>query len=294
MTEFPSGSAAAPRVTVVIPTYNYANVLPYSIGSVLDQTMREFELLVIGDGCTDDSERLVSAIDDARVQWINLIENTGHQSGPNNEGLRRARGTVVAYLGHDDLWLPHHLEVLLTALDAGAPAAHTTMLLAEPGVACYTWPPPAYSYARRDWMPPTATAIRRDHALAVGGWRDPTQTGLLEPETDFMARIADRFGPPWWVPHLTCIKLPAAYRRNVYRTRPTHEQDFWLRLIRAARDPEDEIRQHDCRPYRLAGRRSIRHAVEAKLLRLRESLGLSTQVDSQTATARRRRFKGLR
>jgi len=44
---------AAPRVTVIMATYNWATVLPYSIGSVLDQTFTDFELLVIGDGCTD-------------------------------------------------------------------------------------------------------------------------------------------------------------------------------------------------------------------------------------------------
>src|SRR3954452_8082281 len=102
--------AAAPRVTVIIATYNWSAVLPYSIGSVLRQTFRDFELLVVGDGCTDDSEQVVTSIDDPRVRWINLPRNTRHQSGPNNEGLCHARGELIAYLGHDDLWLPHHLK----------------------------------------------------------------------------------------------------------------------------------------------------------------------------------------
>lgn len=104
---------ATPLVTVVIPTYNWATVLPYSIASVLGQTMGDFELLVIGDGCTDESGEVVRAIGDARVQWINLAANCGSQVGPNNEALRRARGTYMAYLGHDDLWLPRHLEYLV-------------------------------------------------------------------------------------------------------------------------------------------------------------------------------------
>ena len=81
-----------PRVTVVMATYNWATVLPYSIGSVLDQTFTDFELLVIGDGCTDESGEVVAAIGDPRVQWHNLDTNTGHQTGPNNEGIELSAG----------------------------------------------------------------------------------------------------------------------------------------------------------------------------------------------------------
>ena len=83
----------SPLVTVIIPTYNWSAVLPYAINSVLRQTMADFELLVIGDGCTDDSETVVGSIRDPRLRWINLPSNTGHQAGPNNRGLAEARGS---------------------------------------------------------------------------------------------------------------------------------------------------------------------------------------------------------
>src|SRR5687767_7950927 len=108
-----------PRVTVVMATYNWSSVLPYSIASVLEQTFTDFELLVVGDACTDDSAEVVNAIGDPRVRWIDLQPRAGHQSGPNNEGIRQARGEFIAYLGHDDLWLPHHLASALAALDEG-------------------------------------------------------------------------------------------------------------------------------------------------------------------------------
>jgi cellulose synthase/poly-beta-1,6-N-acetylglucosamine synthase-like glycosyltransferase len=65
----------SPRVSVIIATYNWSSVLPYSIGSVLQQTMEDFEILVVGDRCTDDSEAVVAAIGDPRIRWINLPAN---------------------------------------------------------------------------------------------------------------------------------------------------------------------------------------------------------------------------
>lgn len=118
-------AAASPRVTVVIATYNWSTVLPWSIGSVLRQSFTDFEVLVVGDGCTDDSEEVVTTIADPRVRWINLPLNHGHQYAPNNEGLARARGSIIAYLGHDDLWLPHHLELMVAAIETGNDVAHS-------------------------------------------------------------------------------------------------------------------------------------------------------------------------
>jgi GT2 family glycosyltransferase len=108
----------APLVTVIVSTYNWSTVLPFCIARVLDQTFRDFELLVIGDCCTDDTAEIVAAISDPRLRWINLSSHIGHQAGPNNRGLAEARGQFIAYLGHDDLWLPHHLACAVEALQS--------------------------------------------------------------------------------------------------------------------------------------------------------------------------------
>ena len=103
--------SAKPLVTVVIATYNRARVLPYAIESVLWQTYSNFELWIIGDCCTDNTEDVVKPyLVDERVNWYNLPENSGYQSVPNNEGIRRAKGNYIAYLNHDDIWLPNHLQ----------------------------------------------------------------------------------------------------------------------------------------------------------------------------------------
>jgi glycosyltransferase involved in cell wall biosynthesis len=161
-----------PRVTVIIATYNWSAVLAHSVASVLDQTFADFELLVVGDGCTDDSGDVVTALGDPRVHWHNLPENTGHQSAPNNEGIRMAEGDLIAYLGHDDLWLPNHLEVLVNAIDGGAEIAHGMTLTVTPvgrpqtvprGGWVYT-PVPARMALGRLGVPPVFTS-------AEGRWR---------------------------------------------------------------------------------------------------------------------------
>lgn len=220
-----------PRVTVIIPTYNWSTVLPYSIGSVLDQTFTDFELLVIGDGCTDDSEEVVRAVEDPRVRWIG-IERYGHQAGPNNEGLRQARGEYIGYLNHDDLWLPQHLEVLVRALDAGADVAHALALLV---------PPPEsgrpLQVAPELWRPPSSVMHRRAVIDKAGGWRDFRELRTT-PEADLWGRFEAAGYRFAFVPRLTAIRIPAGWRRGVYRERPCNEQAAWLARIRSEPDLE--------------------------------------------------------
>src|SRR4051794_39151296 len=107
-----------PAISVVIATYNRSCALVCAIESVIRQTFTDWELIVIGDACTDDTaeivERYVRA--DPRVRFVNLERNWGEQSGPNNVGRTLARAPLIAYLSHDDLWLPHHLKACGEAL----------------------------------------------------------------------------------------------------------------------------------------------------------------------------------
>jgi hypothetical protein len=91
--------------------------------------------------------------------------------------------------------------------------------------------------------------VKADALRDVGGWRFPIETGNHDPETDLALRVAERFGPPIVLPTVSAIKLPAAYRRDVYRTRPCHEQAHWLRRIRTAADPEAMVLQACAEPF---------------------------------------------
>lgn len=228
-----------PAVTVIIPTYNWASVLRYSVASVLAQTVTNLELLVIGDGCTDESEDVVRSVKDERVSWFNLRRNFGSQVGPNNVGLAIGRSELVAYCGHDDLWLPDHLERLL---ETGSGFVHATQMRVDPGLTPYLFPTEPWTYSPGAWLPPTSMLHPREVAIRVGGWRRPRRGQWEDPEANLWKRLAGELGPPAYVRRVTSVKLPAALRRGVYRERPCDEQAAWLARIQAAPDTETFVR----------------------------------------------------
>lgn len=104
-----------PRVSVVIPTFNRARFLPDAIRSVLRQTHRDIELIVVDDGSTDHTREVLAGFDDARLCLV-FIERSRSPARARNVGVARATGQFVAFLDSDDVWLPEKLERQLAAL----------------------------------------------------------------------------------------------------------------------------------------------------------------------------------
>jgi len=290
-----SAKSTVPRVTVVMATWHWSEVLPFSIGSAMLQAFADFELLVVGDGCTDDSESVVAGIGDPRVRWINLPEHSGHQSTPNNEGLRQARGELVAYLGHDDLWLPHHLACLVQAIDDGADLAHGIVRVVTPEAGdegCFIWP----NYRPGDYLPPTAVVHRRALAVEAGGWPD-YRTLTCDPEAELWRRMHEAGAKIRFVPRLTAVKLPAANRRNVYRERPCHEQAAWLERIRSSDVEAEELAALLVAAHARAAPKRFRALVwevaRCGAAELIARLRPKRSVGPGEALERRRRYKGL-
>lgn len=106
--------------SIVLPTYNRSVAIRRSIDSVLAQTEADWELLVVSDASTDDTDDVVESYADPRVRLIRLAERAGHPGRPRNVGLAHARGDVVAYLDHDDRYEPEHLATLRRLFERGA------------------------------------------------------------------------------------------------------------------------------------------------------------------------------
>ncbi|MEM7116218.1 MAG: glycosyltransferase, partial [Chloroflexota bacterium] len=99
----------APLVSVIIPTYNRAGYLPQSITSVLEQTYRNFELIIIDDGSTDNTEAIIQPfLVDKRVKYI--FQSNQGRSAARNQGAALAEGQFLGFLDSDDQYLPTTLE----------------------------------------------------------------------------------------------------------------------------------------------------------------------------------------
>ena len=177
-----------PRFSVVIPAYNSRGLIGGAIRSVLQQTIDDFELIVVDDGSTDDTPQVVEAVTDSRLRLVRQA-NTG-TAGARNRGIRESTGQYISFLDNDDLWMPTYLEAMGAALDADGKAGfaytdgwaledethqirrRTAMSLASPPV-----PPPPNPEAflaelmSRNFILSSVT-VRRSAIDRTGGFRD--------------------------------------------------------------------------------------------------------------------------
>ncbi|MGE3958193.1 MAG: glycosyltransferase family 2 protein [Vicinamibacterales bacterium] len=208
-----------PRVSVVIATYNSSRVLRCALQSVCAQTYDDFDVWIVGDACTDDSAAVVEAFGDRRLHWVNLPSRVGGQYGPNNEGLRRASGEFIAYLGHDDLWFPWHLASVMAVVDqTGADFAYGGVVFMGP-----EGPREVYGNrkerAQVSVSPPSGWLHRRAIVDTCGPWRPPAVESIGT-DVGFQARAflaGYRFEPSRRV---SVLKFPShwwtLYARNDY------------------------------------------------------------------------------
>lgn len=96
-------------VSIVMPSYNTASYIEKSVQSVINQTYTNWELIIVDDCSTDNTDEVLSKIHDERIRYFKNDKNSG-AAVSRNKALREARGQWVAFLDSDDLWMPEKLE----------------------------------------------------------------------------------------------------------------------------------------------------------------------------------------
>lgn len=191
---------AGSGVSVVVPAYNYGRYLGEAIDSVLAQTHRDFELIVVDDGSSDSTREIVAAYTDPRLRYV-WQQNQG-LSAARNTGIREARFDFVAFLDADDVWRPGHLAAAMAEFARRGPAcalvASNSQRMDQHGVEMATRFPDWEGTQRIDvsdivirtrFMPSTAV-VRRAAFDRCGGF----DTGLRSSEDrEMWMRIAAEY-----------------------------------------------------------------------------------------------------
>lgn len=107
-----------PKVSIIIPTYNRARYLPEAINSVIDQTYHAYEIIVIDDGSSDETHKIVDDFISKYPEKLRYYhqENRG-PAAARNKGIQESKGEYISFLDSDDLWLPQKLEKSITFLE---------------------------------------------------------------------------------------------------------------------------------------------------------------------------------
>ncbi len=243
------------KVSVVIPTYNRAAYLVEAIQSVLAQTFRDFEIVIVDDGSTDNTADVVKTINDSRLHYI-FQENRG-VSAALNTGWRAAGGEYIGILGSDDMWLPTCLQELVQTLET---SPHLGVVYARAqGMDARGEPLTQLVGARErfagetlkslvygDFVCPIAVVIRRAALERVGGYDESL---IANEDWDLWLRLAPYYGIGY-VP-----RVLARYRfhtQNLTRTDSSRMERLMQDRVRVLDKffaqpnvPEDAMSVHD-------------------------------------------------
>lgn len=107
-----------PLVSVIIPFYNRIGLLPRALESVIGQTYKELEIILVDDGSTDDVGPILSEFKDGRIRYVRHDVNRG-VSAARNSGIKAAVGDYISFLDSDDEWLPTKAERQVASLVGG-------------------------------------------------------------------------------------------------------------------------------------------------------------------------------
>ncbi len=251
----------APRVSIVMPCYNARAHLPRSVGSVLAQTLQDWELIAVDDGSVDDTRAWLEQQTDPRIR-VHAQPNRG-VSAARNAGLALARGALVAFLDADDTWEPRFLQAMVDALQ-GRPDAVLAYCgwqnIGLPGGRGQPFVPPEYETNTKletllvncRW-PIHAALVRRGAVAAAGGF----DTRLMNSE-DFALWLRAALAGP-------IVRVPEVLAHYHFHGGPQATSNAVRAALHHLRAQRIFLREHP-EVTRLLGRQRVKTATLGQLL----------------------------
>lgn len=219
-------------ISVIIATYNRSKILYYSILSVIYQTYNNWELIVVGDCCTDDTEEVVKSFNNPKIKFVNLQSNFGEQSYPNNVGIKLAKGDYIAFLNHDDIWLPDHLETSCKTLiekDADITFALICQIgnFGENSILNTTI---SGKYEPGMLIPASSWLLKKNVINQIGYWNSAFEL-RTSPSDDYMYRAYKNGLNIICTKKLTVVKISSLKSKKSYLTEDTLNQEIYNKII---------------------------------------------------------------
>ena len=192
--------SARPTFTVVIPTYNQADFLKVALRSVLDQTFRDFEVIIVNNYSADHTLEVVREANDARVRVIDF-RNNGVIGAGRNVGIKAAAAPYIAFLDSDDFWYNNKLETISQAIKADPQAGlfcHDQEILRDDKVAknSHYGPPERYRDNLYDYLvlvgncvSTSATTVAKRYLEEVGYFSEDQRLITVE-DYDLWVRMS--------------------------------------------------------------------------------------------------------
>lgn len=167
-----------PKISCIVSTYNRSKSLEKTIKSVLRQTLEDFELIVVDDCSTDNTEKLVKSFKDERVKYMRTKENCGHDGRPKNLGIKFATGDYLAFIDDDDIYRKKEAFFIMHTYlkHTGADVAYGDYTNRIEGQkkkeAGWSIDFNAQMLAQRNYISMSVTFAKREKVIEVGGFNE--------------------------------------------------------------------------------------------------------------------------
>lgn len=237
-----------PLISIIVATYNSSHLLRYSIQSVLDSDYSKWEMIVVGDCCTDDTDKVVAGFGDSRIFFTNLEENSGQQAKPTNVAFSYAKGEYITFLNQDDMFFRSHLSNCVAEMLAFQPE-----FMVVPGIVILPttqeelvanrYEAEIYAVHPRGKFSPLLSSIASTWFIhksvieKIGFWKMEKET-FVTPSREWIFRAHLR-GLQFHFPKKPgVLVLFSAERKGSYKKKFSFEHDFFFNRLN---DPELKV-----------------------------------------------------